>query len=283
MQRRALGRTGVRLSVVGFGGMVVMDETPEEAAKFVAEAIERQVNYFDVAPSYGNAEDRLGPALLPFRKDVFLACKTVERSAGAAAKELETSLKKLRTDHVDLYQLHAISSMDDVTSVLSPGGALETLVDAKRRGLARFIGFSAHHEEAAVALLDAFEFDTVMFPFNWAMWLAHGTGERIAAKAVEKGTGLLALKALGQSKRVKGEPRGCPKCWYKPVETFDDAALALRFTLSKPVTAAVSPSHVELFRWMCDVAERDLSPLSAAEEAGLLARAKGLEPILTGK
>ena len=283
MQRRALGKTGERLSVVGFGGIIVMDETPEDAAKFVAEAIERGVNYFDVAPTYGNAEDRLGPALEPFRKDVFLACKTIERSRDAAAKQLGASLAKLRTDHVDLYQLHGIASMDEAKAVLAPGGALEALVEAKRRGLARFIGFSAHHEEAACSLLDAFEFDTVMFPVNWAMWLAHGVGKQVVEKAQSKGMGILALKALGRSKRVKGEPRVWPKCWYRPADTPDEAALALRFTLSKPVTAAVSPSHVELFRWMCDAVERGIPRPSTAEVEQMIARAAGLEPILAGK
>ena len=280
MERRALGKTGERLSVVGFGGIVVMNETPEDAGRFVAEAVERGVNYFDVAPTYGNAEERLGPALEPFRKDVFLACKTIERGRDAAAKQLEQTLHRLRTDHADLYQLHGISSMDEVKAVLAPGGALEAFVDARRKGLVRFLGLSAHSEEAACALIDALDFDTVMFPINWAMWLAHGIGRRVIESAQRKGMGILALKALGQRKRVKTEPRVWPKCWYKPVDTPEEAALTLRFTLSKPVTAAVSPSHVELFRWMCDAEARGLAPLSTAEEDDLRRRAAGIETVL---
>ena len=114
LPRRSLGKTGVRLSVVGFGGIVVMNETPESASQLVARAIERDINYFDVAPSYGNAEERLGPALEPYRKNVFLACKTQQRTRAGAEAELKRSLERLRTDHFDLYQFHAVTGMSDV-------------------------------------------------------------------------------------------------------------------------------------------------------------------------
>ena len=110
MESRPYGSTGIELSAVGFGGIVVMDETPADADRYVAEAIDRGVNYFDVAPSYGNAEERLGPALEPFRNRVFLACKTGKRDAAAARASLQESLKKLRTDRFDLFQLHAVTT-----------------------------------------------------------------------------------------------------------------------------------------------------------------------------
>jgi aryl-alcohol dehydrogenase-like predicted oxidoreductase len=121
LERRALGRTGEKLSILGFGGIVVRDATPGEAANRVAEAIDYEVNYFDVAPSYGNAEDMLGPALEPYRKSVFLACKTAGRSKSGAERELESSLRKMRTDHFDLYQLHAVTTSDDVEEILRAG------------------------------------------------------------------------------------------------------------------------------------------------------------------
>jgi len=111
LPRRAYGDTGERLSIIGFGGMVVNGVEQEHANRFVAEAIERGVNYFDVAPSYGDAEFRLGPALEPYRKNVLLACKTERLTKEGAAAELAESLQRLRTDHVDLYQLHAITDV----------------------------------------------------------------------------------------------------------------------------------------------------------------------------
>jgi aryl-alcohol dehydrogenase-like predicted oxidoreductase len=280
VERRELGTTGEKLSVVGFGGIVVMEETTEDAQRFVDEAIDRGVNYFDVAPTYGNAEERLGPALKPWRSGVFLACKTTERTKAGASKELARSLQRLKTDHFDLYQLHGVVSMDEVKSILAPGGALEAFVAAREKGLVRFLGFSAHSEEAACALLDAFPFDSVMFPVNYVTWLKGNFGPRVVDAARRRGAGVIALKALAQAKLDKGEHRPWSKCWYKPVDTPEEASLALRFTLSQPVTAALSPSHVELLRWQMDAAD-NLSPLSEAEMTYLKEKAAGIRPLFS--
>ncbi len=119
LERRALGRTGEHLSMIGFGGIVVMNATTQEAATRVSEAIDRGVNYFDVAPSYGNAQDMLGPALEPYRKNVFLACKTTERGKDLSQEELDGSLRAMRTDHFDLYQLHAVTTLKDVEQIFA--------------------------------------------------------------------------------------------------------------------------------------------------------------------
>lgn len=280
MEQRLLGKTGERLSVVGFGGIVATRETPDDVRRYVAEAIDRGVNYFDVAPTYGNAEALLGPALEPHRRRIFLACKTAERTAEASHCDLLRSLKRLRTDHVDLYQHHGVVSMSDVERILSPGGALETFTAARDKGLVRYLGFSAHDEDAACTLLDAFDFDAVTFPVNYAAWLGGNFGPRVARAAHAKGVGLLALKALAQRKRAEGEERTWPKCWYKPVDTPEEAALALRFTMSKGVTAAVSPSHAALLWWQCDAAQ-NLDPLTPDEEAHLAQRARDLDPVFT--
>ncbi len=174
LERRALGRTGEKLSVIGFGGIVVMNATPEQAAQRVRAAIDAGVNYFDVAPSYGNAEDMLGPALEPHRKGVFLACKTQGRTKDAANAELESSLRKMRTDHFDLYQHHAVTRKSDVETILGKGGAMEAFEAAKKAGKVRFLGFSAHSVEAATALMDGYAFDTILFPVNYATWHAGG-------------------------------------------------------------------------------------------------------------
>src|SRR5210317_1837909 len=163
IEKRALGKTGEMLSMIGFGGIVVDKATTEQAASRVKEAIDFGINYFDVAPSYGNAEEMLGPALEPYRKDVFLACKTGERKKEGARRELEQSLKYLRTDHFDLYQLHSVTSLEDVDTIFSKGGAMETFLEARDEGKVRLLGFSAHSVEAAMALMDRFDFDTILF------------------------------------------------------------------------------------------------------------------------
>lgn len=278
MERRPFGSTGEKVSVVGFGGIIVMNEEPARAKEVVAEAVDRGVTYFDVAPGYGNAEERLGPALAPHRKKVFLACKTGKRRAAEAQAELEQSLARLKTDHVDLYQHHGVTTMEDVETIFGPGGAMETFVKAREKGLARFLGFSAHGEEAALALMDRFLFDSVLFPFNWACWLKAGFGERVLHKAEKKGMARLALKTLAKRRLAEGEERPWPKCWYKPVDSYEEAVQAMRFTLTKPVTAAVSPGQAELLWWMCDAAGH-LRPLSTHEQEALAEEAAALDTI----
>jgi len=282
MEKRLLGKTGKLLSVVGFGGIAVMDEEPGVASRLVAQAVEeRGINYFDVAPTYGNAEERLGPALEPYRKSVFLACKTEKRTAEEAAAALHESLKRLRTDHFDLYQLHAVTTMEEVEQITGPGGALETFVKAREQGLVRHLGFSAHSEEAALALLERFEFDSMLFPVNWVCWHQGHFGPRTLEIAHKKGVGILALKALARRKWKEGEEHKWSKTWYSPVDTFEEVSSALRFTLSRPVTAAVSPGHAELLWWACDVADQ-FTPLSREEEAEVARQSAGLDPIFPG-
>ena len=233
-----------------------MNETPKESARLVSKAVDRGVNYFDVAPSYGNAQEMLGPALEPYRKDVFLACKTQKRSAAEAQQELDESFRLLKTDYLDLYQLHAVTTDQDVEAILAPGGALEVFTKAREEGRVRYIGFSAHSEKAAHALLDAFSFDSVLFPINWVTWTKEGFGPSVVERVLTEGKAVLALKALAKRKWMENEEREWSKTWYKPVDTYEEAARGLRFTMSKGATAAVSPGHEQLFDWICAAADK---------------------------
>ncbi len=265
IEKRSLGRTGEMLSFIGFGGIVVMNATPDDAFARVRMAIDAGVNYFDVAPSYGDAEIRLGPALEPFRKDVFLACKTTERTKEGARRELEQSLKNMRTGHFDLYQHHAVTTLEDVDTLLGPGGAMETFLEARNEGKIRFIGFSAHSVEAAMALMVRFDFDTILFPFNYATWNAGNFGPQVMARAKEKNMGILALKAMARGPWPEGADRSAyPKCWYEPLISEEDITMGLRFTLSHPVTAAIPPGDEGLFRQALTLGH-NLKPLDQSE------------------
>ncbi len=280
IEKRSLGKTGEKLSMIGFGGIVVDKATAEQAAARVKEAIDYGINYFDVAPSYGNAEEMLGPALEPYRKDVFLACKTQERKKEGARKELEQSLKTLRTDRFDLYQLHAVRKMEDVETILAPGGALETFKEARDEGKIRFLGFSAHSVEAAMALMEAFDFDTILFPFNFATWYAGNFGPQVMEKAKEKEMGILALKAMAWRRWEEGEERTNEKTWYKPLPTREEAGKGLRFTLSHPVTAAIPPGHEELFSMALGLAT-EFEPMDEDEIAAIKQKAMNTTPIFS--
>lgn len=281
LEKRALGKTGEMLSVIGFGGIVVMNATPAAAAADVESAINAGVNYFDVAPSYGDAEIKLGPALEPWRKNVFLACKTGMRTRDEARKELEQSLLHLRTDHFDLYQHHAVTTMEDVDRIFAPGGAHEAFLKAREQGMVRFLGFSAHSAEAALAMMERYDFDTILFPFNWTAWYAGNFGPQVMARAQEKGMGILALKAMARGPWKDGADRsGHPKCWYEPLTDPDDIVMGLRFTLSHPVTAAIPPGDENLFRQALALSEK-IKPLEANELESIREKALNGTPLFS--
>jgi aryl-alcohol dehydrogenase-like predicted oxidoreductase len=279
LEKRSLGRTGRMLSMVGFGGIVVKDTTPDEASAYVKMAIDAGVNYFDVAPTYGNAEIMLGPALEPYRKDVFLACKTTDRTRDGSRAELERSLQRLRTDHFDLYQLHAMTTSDDVRKVMGKGGAMETFLEARKEGKIKLIGFSAHSVEASLALMDQFDFDTILYPVSYTTWYAGNFGAQMLARAQEKKMGILALKAMAKGPWPKDADRSkYPKCWYEPLSKPEDARNGLRFTLSHPVTAAIPPGDGNLFKLALEL-RGGLKPLKKKESEAIKLKAMQGQPL----
>jgi len=273
----------VELSLIGMGAIVLMGYDQAEGNRLVAEFVEKGINYFDVAPSYGDgeAEIKLGPALEPYRKNCFLACKTMERSADKARFELERSLQRLRTDHFDLYQLHAIEDVEaDVDAAFAKGGAMEVLLEAKEEGKVRYLGFSAHSVEAAFAALDRYDFDSVLFPLNFCCVKEGDFGLQILERAKEKGAARLALKGMARQKWQDDDPlkKTFDKCWYEPLTDAVKADLALRWTLDHPVTAAIPPGDLSLFRIALDSALH-YKPLTNAERESVEAMARGLEPM----
>lgn len=277
-------RPGIDLSIIAFGGIVVCKMPQDEGSRRVAQAYDRGVNYFDCAPSYfdGEAETKLGEALRPYRQKVFLAEKTTARDAKGARAELEQTLRRFHTDHVDLYQFHAVGSMDDVDKILAPGGAAETFLAAKKEGKARHLGFSAHNAPAALRLMDALSLDSVLFPVNVNAWENGGFGPQILAKAKAKGMARMALKALAFGlwpASSKESDRKYPKCWYQPIDDREMARLALRFTLNQEITAAVPPGDERIFDLALELAARPLPRLSETELASLKTKVSALEPV----
>ena len=278
MQTRAYGSTGQQLSIIAFAGIVVKEETAEDSARYVSWAIDQGINYFDVAPGYGNAQNMLGPALEQYRNDVFLSCKTKQRDAVSAQAELEESLKLLRTDHFDLYQLHSMATEEDLEVATGPGGALEVLVKAREQGLVRHLGFSAHSAEVAVELMNRFDFDSVLFPVNFTTWFESGFGPQIMAEAEKRGVARLALKGAAHHALEDSDNRVREKCWYAPIEDQDLMNMALRWTLSQPITAAIPPGDPELWQRAVKIAQ-DFTPITAGEEAQLRENACGKAPL----
>jgi len=280
MEQRAYGETGRQLSVLGFGAIIVMDVTPQEADQYVGEAIDRGINYFDVAPSYGNAQERLGPALRPYRNDIFLACKTGRRDAAGAREEMENSLRQLGTNHFDLYQLHAITSREDIEQAFGPGGAMETFIKAREEGKVKHLGFSAHSVHAALAAMAQFQFDSLLFPFNYVTYEHEGFGPQVMEAAQANGVARLALKGMARGPWRDGDPQRSvyPKAWYEPLADRTEATQALRYTLSLPITAAIPPGDIRLFRMAMDIADT-FTPLSTEEAEAVRRQAQMEQPL----
>jgi len=269
-----LGKTDLNVSAAAFAGIVNMNETPEDAIRYTAYAVGAGINYFDVAPSYGNAQERLGPALKPFRKELYLACKTQKRDAAEARKELLESLQLLQTDHLDVYQLHAMTTQEDVDRAFGKDGVMETLLWARREGLIRYLGFSAHNEDVALQCLDNFDFDTVMFPMNWAMGLTSGWGDRISEAIRQRGIGLIAIKTLIVRKWREAETHEFPKSWCKPIwENEPLSVAAMKYGFTKGAGILIPPGNFIHQRFMLEHIDQCREPLTDAEWALLRAEA----------
>ncbi|MHC4692452.1 MAG: aldo/keto reductase, partial [Planctomycetota bacterium] len=244
-----LGRTGQKVSIVGFPGLALVHYEQDRCNAGLHDAFKRGVNYFDVAPAYGNgdAEIKMGIGLQGIdRSRIFLACKTKKRDKEGARLELERSLERLKTDYFDLYQLHHLRRPDEVKQALGPNGAMETILKAKEQGKIKYLGFSAHTTKGALEAMKGFRFDTVMFPINFVEFFKMDFGKPVLELANQQGAAVLAIKPMSTGTWPKDAER-TRKWWYRTTETQEEVNLAMRFTLSqKPVAAGIPPSFLDL-------------------------------------
>ena len=282
MQYKALGRTGISISAVSYGGIVSAGNfggahCPQDdqagSDRYVSWAIERGVNYFDVAPSYGDAQLQLGESLRPYRSKVNLACKTLARDRTGAEAELTESMQLLHTDWFDVYQMHAVNSREDVDALFAPAGTMSLLQELKQAGVIRNIGFSSHNEDAALEMLRRFDFDSVLFPFNWFMNMAHGMGDRLLAEAKKRNMGILCMKSMIESKWDSKEQRYSsrfPKSWCKPIDPREEAfgMAAMKYALSLGVNTLIPPGNFASFSFVVEHMDQCLAqPLNENDKA----------------
>ena len=284
MQERGLGATGQRSSVVTLGAAGLGKLSQAEADAAIELALGRGVNHVDVAPSYGNglAEERLGSWIAGHHRHFFLACKTLQRTQAGAWSELTHSLERLRTNHLDLYQLHAVTDVAELDRCFAPGGAMETLLRAKEEGFARYLGITSHgHLAPAVHLLalERFPFDTVIVPMNFVLW-ANPEYRRdflaLAAVAARRSVGIIAIKAVAQ--RPWGDQPRTATTWYQPFTEPDEIGRCVRFVLSQEIVTLASPSDTRLLPLVLDGADTFL-PMGAAEQEALVATAGQFDTI----
>ncbi len=267
LPRRRLGRTDAYLSTVGFPGLALIHYDQKECNAGIHRAFDEGVNFFDVAPAYGNgqAETKMGLGLVGLdRSRYFLACKTKKRDREESRKELEQSLRLLKTDYFDLYQMHHLVRPEEVKQALGPGGAIETFLKAREQGKVKYLGFSAHTTKAALEALRGFAFDTVMFPINFVEYFLRDFGKEVLALAAERGAAVLAIKPMSRGAWPEGLPR-TRKWWYRSVEEPREVNLAMRFALSLPgVVSGIPPSFLDLLD-KAIVAARSYQPPTDAE------------------
>jgi predicted aldo/keto reductase-like oxidoreductase len=224
---RTLGRTGQKLTIIGMGGARFHLVPFEDGAAVVRRAYDLGINYFDMARGYwnGRAEEVYGAAIPPFRKKIFLTTKSGQRTRKGAEAELETSLKLMKTDYVDLWQMHGVNTKEDVAKILAPGGALEAFEAAKKAGKCRFIGFTGHADPAFnLEMMRSYDkFDTILMPLHVADTVYLSFEKNALPSARERGLGIFGMKIFGNAFLLR---------------TFS-VQDCLRYTLSLPVTAAV--------------------------------------------
>ncbi len=219
MQYVQLGETDMQVSRVSFGAIPIRRLSFEEAERVIIASIDSGINFLDTARGYGDSEEKLGRALRGRRDEVFLATKSARRSADELNAELNTSLSKLRTDYIDLYQLHNVSSDEDYEEVFAPGGALEALKKAQRSGKVRYIGITSHDVQMSLRAIDSGEFSSIMVPFNF---MESEFGEEVLPAAVEAGMGTIIMKPFAGG-------------------ILHEASLALRYVLTFSEKAVTIP------------------------------------------
>lgn len=283
MQQRRLGRTGHMSSIVIMGTAAFWEISQQDADKALDLALAKGVNHIDVAPQYGQAEERTGPWLESRRDQFFVGCKTLERERQPAWVELQRSLEKLRTDHLDLYQLHAVGTFEELDQAMAPGGAIETLMEAREQGLTRWLGITGHGIDVAkvqAEALERFDFDTVMFPIHPRLYgdpEYRKDTEHLLKLCAERDVGVMIIKAV--TKGPWGEQPKAYNTWYQPHDKQAQIETGVRFALSQPgVTGIPSAGDVRLLPMILDSAER-YQPMTADEQEQAIRESLALEPL----
>lgn len=283
MQTRRFGRTNHQSTIIIFGAAALGKVTQAEADKVMEMALAHGVNHIDIAPSYGEAELRVGPWMKTHRQDFFLGCKTTERTKQGAWDELSRSLERLQTDHFDLYQMHSLKSKEDVDAALGEGGAIEAFLEAKAQGLTKYLGITGHGLHIAATHLHAlskFDFDSVLFPINPVLW-ANETYRRDAERLLEivrtRDLGYMVIKAW--TKGPWGEREHTYHTWYEPFDDAPTQAQVMRFALSQPgVTGLCSAGDARLLPNILDAAEQ-FTPMTESEQAEMIQKSAQYEPL----
>lgn len=273
MEKRRFGRTNHHSTVAIFGAAAFWQIEQKEADRVMEIVIEAGINHIDVAPSYGQAELRVGPWMKTERQRFFLGCKTMERTKEGAIREMQESLTRLNTDSFDLYQCHAITSMDELDAIFAKGGAMEAMQAVREQGLTKYIGITGHGVDAPKIYLEAlrrFDFDSVLFPLNFvqmAMPEYRSAAEELISVCKTKDVGTMIIKSI--TKGPWGEKPKTATTWYEPFDKMDEIQRGIDFVLSHDVTGVCTAGDINILPMVIQACE-NFKPLAKQERESMI-------------
>jgi aryl-alcohol dehydrogenase-like predicted oxidoreductase len=272
METRRLGRIGHESTVLIYGAAALSDVDQETADRSIQEALDAGINHFDVAASYGKAETLMGPSVPAMRDRIFLASKTGDRDAESAWASINRSLELLRTDRLDLIQLHAVGDLDELDKCTGKGGALEAALRAREEGLVSYVGITGHGHEAPATHLEAlrrFSFDTVLTPWNYALSKRPAFAHAFAAlrdEAVRQDVGLMIIKSVAK-RNWQEDQEHTHATWYEPLVDANRIRAAVSWVLGEQgPTGLATAADVRLLKHFV-AAEADRMPRDQAADA----------------
>ncbi len=273
MEKRRFGRTNHMSTLAIFGAVALGKLDQDQSDQVIQNVIDAGINHIDIAPSYGDAERRLGPWMPEIRKDFFLGCKTMHRDKDGAIEEFHQSLERLQVDYFDLYQLHAVTNMEDLDACTSPDGALDGVRKMRDEGLTKYIGITGHGLKAPKVFAEAlnrFDFDSVLFPINPALFANEEYREQalhLLDLCEEKDVGVMIIKSV--AKEPWGDHEHRYHTWYAPFDGAETIQKNIRFALSQKLAHICTPGDYRLLDKVFKACEL-FEPMTPNEQEALI-------------
>jgi aryl-alcohol dehydrogenase-like predicted oxidoreductase len=277
------GRTGHRSTRTIFGAAALGSASQEEADRVLELLLRYGVNHIDVASSYGDAELRIAPWMQRYRSQFFLATKADQRTAKEAKEELHRSLERMQVDYVDLWQLHSLADPIEWDAALSPGGALDAAIEAKKQGLIRAIGITGHGLQIAATIrrsLERFDFDTVLLPYNYLTMQKPYYAENfdaVLATCQQRGTAVQTIKSIAYQPWLGRSHTH--NTWYQPLEDQHDIDMAVHWVLIRPGIFLNTVGDMQLLPMVLDAASRFQGTGPSDEEMQEMVARLGMQPL----
>jgi aryl-alcohol dehydrogenase-like predicted oxidoreductase len=261
ISKQPFGRSGHASTRILFGAYALSKATQAEADRILDLLLEYGVNHIDTAAIYGNAEERIGPWMEKHRGDFFIATKTRRRTYQGAWDDLQRSLDRLRVDHVDLWQMHGLTGPAGWERAMGPGGTLEAFLEARDKGLVRFLGVTGHGTKSAamhLRSLERFDFDSVLLPYNYSLMQNTRYAsdfEALMAMCRERNVAVQTIKSIAR-RSWKDRPKTYNTYFYEPLETQDAIDKAVHWVLGYPNIFQITAGDMQVLPKILDAAGR---------------------------